>query len=98
MPLWIPTVADLDATLILANANRGYFVHEWGRIGIGHVAADGCRIFRRRFFIRLLKRPGQAGPLGSEFPIQLKFHVAVRFGALLLAHRTMLTGHTMVQR
>ena len=98
MPLRVPAVADLGATLVFAHADRGHFVHERRRIGVGHVAADGCRIIGRVFFISLLEIPGQGLRLRREFRIQLEFNINVRFRALLLAQRAILARHAMIEQ
>src|SRR5262245_31224651 len=43
VPLGIPAAADVRATLVLAQADRCHFVHEWRRVGVGHVRTDRGR-------------------------------------------------------
>src|SRR5204862_4710297 len=47
MPLRVPPGADLGAAFVLAQADRWNQILERSRVGIGHVIADGSRIFGR---------------------------------------------------
>jgi hypothetical protein len=98
VPLRIPAVADLDAALVLANADRGDDIHEWTRIGVGHVRADSGRIVGRILFVGGFEHPGQRLTPGGHLRVRLELDVDVRFGALFLAHRAVGERHPVVEQ
>ena len=98
VPVGVPAGADVHAALVLAQADRRREVHERGRVGVGHVGADGRGVVGGVRVVGGLEAEGEVAGRVGQVRARLELDVDVGLAPLMRADRAVRPRRPVVEQ